>query len=96
MTCIFGNADQWASASYHYPEMVERIAKYEEEFGVTIKRKESVRELLDSGTPFDDNPKPWGYYAQPEVGYQYLTSIIEEGEWILPPGALSGNNAGPT
>jgi 3'-phosphoadenosine 5'-phosphosulfate sulfotransferase (PAPS reductase)/FAD synthetase len=83
MTCIFGNADQWTSASYHYPEMVERIAKYEEGFGVTIKRKESVRDLLDSGILFDS------------IEYS-PTLIIEEEEWKLPPGALSGNDAGPT
>ena len=46
MTCIFGNADQWKRAHGLAPEMVEEIMRLEEEFGTTIKRNKSIRELI--------------------------------------------------
>jgi 3'-phosphoadenosine 5'-phosphosulfate sulfotransferase (PAPS reductase)/FAD synthetase len=85
MTCIFGDADQWASAQHLYPDMVEDIARYEEQFGKTIKRKKSVRELLDEGSR---------YLTASVIPEHY--SIIEEGTWDLPSGAMSGRDSGPT
>jgi 3'-phosphoadenosine 5'-phosphosulfate sulfotransferase (PAPS reductase)/FAD synthetase len=84
MTCIFGSADQWASANHLYPDMVKRIADYETQFGVTIKRDRPVGELVASGTR---------YHASKILPEDY--PIIDD-EWELPAGALSGNNAGPT
>ena len=46
MTCIFGNADQWKRAHGFAPEMVEEIMRLEEEFGTTIKRDKSIKELI--------------------------------------------------
>lgn len=87
MTCIFGNADQWVSAHHLYPDMVENIARYEEEFGVTIKRDRSVRHLLSQGTRYLNANEP--------MNMEHY-EIIEHGKWELPDGALSGRNDGPT
>lgn len=84
MTCIFGDADQWASAQHLYPDMVENIARYEEQFGKTIKRNKSVRDLLNEGTR---------YLTATKIPEEI--SIIEEGVWELPTGAMSGRDTGP-
>ncbi len=52
MACIFGDKDQWAAVRELDPERFEKIARYEEEFGCTIKRKHSVRELEATGTSY--------------------------------------------
>lgn len=44
MACIFGNDDQWAAVKELSPAVFEKIATYEERFGVTIDReKRGVR-----------------------------------------------------
>lgn len=50
--CIFGSADQWASLKVVLPEMFERIASYEDEFGTTIHRSRSIREQAERGRPY--------------------------------------------
>lgn len=85
MTCIFGNADQWASAAMLFPEMVEKIAQYEEEFGYTIKRSKSVRELVENGQPYT--------MAGPFEPHLYEDTFIDT--WGLPRGAY-GKSDGPS
>ena len=85
MTCIFGNADQWASAAMLFPEMVEKIAQYEEEFEFTIKRTTSVRELIENGQPYTR--------AGPFKPHLYENTFIDT--WGLPQGAY-GKSEGPT
>jgi 3'-phosphoadenosine 5'-phosphosulfate sulfotransferase (PAPS reductase)/FAD synthetase len=52
--CIFGNADQWASVHWLFPEAFKKIADYEKCFGKTIQRKRSVRDLASMGQPLFD------------------------------------------
>ena len=89
ITCIFGNANQWASAAVLYPEMVERIAKYEEEFDFTIKQGVSVRELVERGRPYEGT-----LIARDEWWLEQKPLIRSKGGWTLPSGAY-GESVGP-
>lgn len=86
MTCIFGNADQWASAKLLFPEQFEQIAQYEEEFKHTIKRKKSVRELAKEGKAYAGNA---GLFKS----HLYEDTFIDT--WGIPSGAY-GKSDGPT
>jgi 3'-phosphoadenosine 5'-phosphosulfate sulfotransferase (PAPS reductase)/FAD synthetase len=46
LSCIFGGPAQWAAIAEHAPAHFERIASYEERFGLTIDRTRSVRALV--------------------------------------------------
>lgn len=101
MTCIFGSENQWASASALFPEMVERIAEYEDEFGLTIRRDRSVREMVEAGEVFKPTQE---YISEGATGAQmsiHMETALrahrfwgESLRWELPPGAY-GENAGP-
>lgn len=88
--CIFGSADQWASLRVVNPEQFNRIAAYEQEFHTTIKRKGSVVELADSGTPYRN--------MDPAVIRSALSDVFTEpvfiDPWTMPAGAF-GDAAGP-
>lgn len=91
--CIFSSANQWATMAMFDPEGVERISSYEEEFGVTIQRNRSVKELVSAGRP---------YAAATEAAMERALSeafdepvLLAPGEWKLPAGAF-GESAGPS
>ena len=91
MTCIFGSASQWASVKAIDPVRFERIANYEEEFGVTIHRTQSVRERAASAQPYDT--------LEPELIEIAMSTEFKEpifvDDWKLPAGAF-GESSGPT
>lgn len=93
MTCIFGSANQWASIRVIAPAKFERIACYEEEFGVTIHRSLSVRQLADRGTPYEMDPA----MIELAMSEHYPQELIRvpQGQWKLPKGAFGECN-GPT
>jgi 3'-phosphoadenosine 5'-phosphosulfate sulfotransferase (PAPS reductase)/FAD synthetase len=93
MKCIFGNADQFASAYAIDPDGTQEIADYEKEFGVTIKRKESVEELVAKGTPYADITPERKALAMARVYPHDI--IMPEGTWKLPAGAFK-EGCGPT
>lgn len=92
--CIFGNANQWASANVVKPCQGLKISTYEKEFGTTIKRKESVEELISKGIPYESITPELLEIAR---GLTYSLSVIlpENEPWILPKGAY-GDSCGPT
>jgi len=92
MKCIFGNADQFASASKIDPVGTQDVADFEKEFGVTIKRKESVEDLVAKGTPYKDITPELAELAMSRA-YE-LEIIMPEGTWVLPAGAF-GESCGP-
>ncbi len=89
--CIFGNANQFASAFAISPVQGEEIANYETSFGCTIKRKESLRSLIKKGTPYT-GLKDTGLVAV-ATSYDYALDIFID-KWILPLGAY-GESCGP-
>lgn len=92
-SCIFGNADQWASLRVVNPRQFRRIAEYERQFGKTINRSgKTVTELADAGTPYpmsdaDISAALSTTFAEP--------IIMPRGTWRLPRGAYGDSN-GPT
>lgn len=92
MKCIFGNADQFASAFAIDPEGTKEVANYEKEFGVTIKRKESVEELVAKGTPYEAISPELSKLAMMRIFPEDI--IMEAGTWVLPAGAF-GESCGP-
>jgi len=101
MTCIFGNADQWASAAHLYPEMVKKIVAYEEEFGTTIKRNKTVKQLVEEGAVYDSVSHMKGDWVLPAMQHgvkmhrsPLLTLLRQQQGWKLPAGAY-GDSAGP-
>jgi 3'-phosphoadenosine 5'-phosphosulfate sulfotransferase (PAPS reductase)/FAD synthetase len=93
--CIFGGADQWATLKHIWPERFEIVAGYEEQFGVTIKRNMSVRELAAKGKPYPSA------LASPEIARLALSEtynvpvLVDPQSWMHPPGAF-GEGGGPT
>lgn len=90
-TCIFLSKNGWASARKICPAGFDRLANYEEEFGVTIQRKMSIRQLADMGVPYasvgDD-------LVEMAMSTTYTEPVFLE-EWQLPAGAF-GENSGPS
>lgn len=92
--CIFGNANQWASAQVVSPQGMEKISQYEENFGHTIKRKESVKDLVKKGCSYPSMNEELIRIAKSKI-YE-LPIILSEAEiWELPAGAF-GESCGPT
>lgn len=95
--CIFGGADQFATGAALSPAQGEKLAGYEERFGVTIKRDrdQSVRRLIAAGVPYKGIER-FPDIAGQAVSEEYTLPIFfSEGEWFLPLGAY-GNSGGPT
>lgn len=89
--CIFGNANQFASAYKISPKQGERISALEDEFGITIKRKGSLKDLYKSGKPYKEITEE---YSNISTSKNYNLSIIMD-KWELPSGAY-GESCGPT
>ena len=97
MACIFGDRNQWASVKKIAPDRFEKIANYEEQFGKTIKRGESVREQADQGQEFiSDKPARSRLQAMGAIDFtadQFFLPDVEE--WVMPSGAFQ-RCGGPT
>lgn len=90
--CIFGSKNQWASIKAANPEQFEKIARYEELFGKTIRAKESVRQLAAAGRPYRMDAAT----LRRALSHEWTWPIIvPPAEWQLPAGAF-GDAAGPT
>lgn len=88
--CIFGNADQFASAYKVSPEKGERLIADEACFDMTMKRSESLAEYMAKGTPY---PFITEELTQLANAREYHLPIFME-EWKLPSGAF-GKSCGP-
>lgn len=89
MACIFGDRDQWASVRSIDPARFERIASYEDEFGVTIKRGASVVEQADQGNSFVQGAPTSHVTLAMSQDYPADQFFLAEGEeWSPPVGAF--------
>ena len=86
MKCIFGNKNQFASAFAIDPEGTMDVSNYEKEFGVTIKRKVSVDELIEQGSPYEAITPERAELSMMKVYPHDI--IMKEGTWTLPAGAF--------
>jgi len=87
--CIFGSKDQFASAYKISPKIGDSLIELEESFGVTLKRKQTLKELIDQGTPYDMSQED----VKVALNLQYTEEIFMD-EWVLPKGAF-GESCGP-
>lgn len=94
MTCIYNGARVWATIALHFPERAERIAAYEDRFGVTISRKRmNVLALARTAKPFEVNDLE----ALEQAGsHEYLLPVLlPEGQaWKTPLGAFGKEGCG--
>ncbi len=88
-TCIFCDKNQAASAEAVLPAQFIRLTGYETDFGVTIKRGETLQDLADKGTPYDFDL----IALASAVSAEFLEPVFLQ-VWTLPPGAF-GDAAGP-
>lgn len=89
--CIFGQADQWATANAVDPRGFLQVQSYEQEFGVTIHRKESLVELAARGQV---HPAVSLEAKRVAMSPEYSLPIVQD-PWELPPGAYQ-HSGGPT
>lgn len=90
-TCIFGNADQWATAAAVLPGQVEEVIALEAASGKTIQRKYAVGELVARGRPY---PTLHGDVAEQCRSTDYALPVLMD-PWELPAGAY-GDSCGPS
>ena len=86
MACIFGQADQWASVRLIAPDVFNRIAQYERDFGKTIHQGRSVVLLADSGKPY---PACYNQeLVELAMSRNYPATLALTDKWTLPSGAF--------
>jgi 3'-phosphoadenosine 5'-phosphosulfate sulfotransferase (PAPS reductase)/FAD synthetase len=91
LPCIFGNADQWATVKALDPERFARLAAYEGEFGVTLKRKVSLPVLAERGKAYPMSAED----ARAAMARSFDEPVLlAPGAWKLPSGAF-GESCGP-
>lgn len=88
MACIFGQADQWASVRLLSPDLFDRIACLEMEFGATITRGKTVVQMADKGTPYPACHD--AALASLAMGHAYPADAVRVAPeaWEMPAGAF--------
>lgn len=90
--CIFADANQLATTYSFSPKQGDKIIAYESMSGKTIKRKKSIRELIDEGQVYSEMDKNT---IDISISKEYTESIFIEGIWTYPKGAFK-HSCGPT
>lgn len=90
MFCIFGSANQFASAKYISPKGVAKLIKYEKLFNVSIKRDKYLPEVIKEGKPYKSITEK---YIEMAMSGIYTGKIFVK-NWKLPAGAF-GESTGP-
>ncbi len=94
MTCIFGSPNQWATIQKYFPERFDAVANYEANFGVTIRRNESIRQTAAKGKPYAAISENSHLLEVAKSKSWTLPIWVEPATWTIPAGAY-GENAGP-
>ncbi len=89
MYCIFGSDNQWASGRQVCRTGFNKIADYEQRFGLTIHRSKTVGERARNGVPYQMSKKMVDMAMSKEF-YEPIFML----HWLLPPGAF-GESCGP-
>jgi 3'-phosphoadenosine 5'-phosphosulfate sulfotransferase (PAPS reductase)/FAD synthetase len=96
LACIFGDKNQWASIRYLDPVRFARIAAYEKQFGLTIKRGQSVETLADQGSIYENCYRSDLVSLALGTEYPLDQVVLEEGQsWEMPAGAFK-HSGGPS
>ncbi|TSE05233.1 phosphoadenosine phosphosulfate reductase family protein [Aquimarina algiphila] len=89
--CIFGNADQFKTAFYISPNEGKQLIAYENNFGYTMKRSETLEQFIEKGEVYNSVNNVNKVWATSKI---YLGAIITK-NWVLPSGAY-GESCGPS
>ena len=96
MKCIFGMYDQWATIKELDADGLHKIAEYEDRFGKTIKRGQSVREQANRGKSTIPHGPERDLFRNLALGHEYPDDLFLTGDdWVLPCGAFK-HTGGPT
>jgi len=90
--CIFASPDQWASLWLIDRPGVQKLIDYERQFGITLRRGETLEQTIARGTPY---PMLAADIAAAMSDSWDQPILMEPGTWRLPAGAF-GEAAGPT
>lgn len=94
--CIFGGANQWASAKALFPERVERVAGFEKAFGKTIDRDgQNALQKAARGTAYAGCSNPELVSRAKAHAFTSHQIVVDPAKWELPAGAFSGGTCGP-
>ncbi len=93
VNCIFGRKDQWASNNVIVPQQVGEVIDFEQQFGITIDRKLSVKEMIEQGEPYASITPERIALANARV-YPFDV-IIDPEDWTLPAGAFKEGCGSP-
>lgn len=88
--CIFGSPDQWASARELDAASFMPLVKYEQLFGVTMHRNETLMERADRGTAYEMD----AFWKKAALADHFGLPIITD-YWTLPSGAFKADKSGP-
>lgn len=94
MACIFGSPNQWATILHVFRERFELIEAKEIEFGVTIRRSDTIRQAASKGQPYAAALENPALVALANSHEWDAPIAVSPEEWVLPAGAF-GENAGP-
>lgn len=85
--CVFGNADQFASAACVSRQKADRLIAFEKEFGCTLKRDTDLKTLIRKGKPYESINDELRKLA---TSFEYNKDILvpKESTWQLPSGAF--------
>lgn len=89
--CIFGNADQFASAYTVSPKQGNKLIELENDFGVTLKRNINLPDLISEGSVYSGIDED---LRNTSTNFKYDGQIFTN-DWKLPLGAF-GESCGPT
>lgn len=93
MTCIYNSPKVWASIKHYFPERIEQIVGYENQFGVTISRKKlNVVDISEGIEPFDIQDLE----ALEQAHRTEYTLPVFTKDWVLPMGAFGEEGCGST
>ena len=92
-TCIFNGPSIWATLHQYFPERIQRIADYEDEFGVTISRKQqNVIEVAKQARPIEITDLD---ALQQAMSDKYTLPLFNSSDkWEMPLGAFGKEGCG--
>lgn len=91
--CIFNGPKIWSTLAEYFPERTQRIADYEDEFGVTISRKQkNVIEVAKQSRPMEITDMD---ALQQSMSDKYTLPLFTTSDkWEMPAGAFSNEGCG--